>query len=204
MLNRRSIRLKNYDYSQEGNYFITICCQDRARLFGKIDKGEMILNEAGNMIVTEWLALKSRFPNIELYEYIVMPNHFHGILGIVENTVGTSLAGVQNNEDGQPQGIAPTGLPPTGLPQTGLPQTELAPTVGNIIGAFKSITSVEYIRGIESKNWEQFNKRLWQRNYWEHIIRNDDSFDRISEYIKNNPRKWHEDKFSLQRSTSSK
>lgn len=189
MLNRRSIRLKNYDYSQEGKYFITICCQDRASLFGKIDKGEMILNEAGKMIATEWLALKSRFPNIELHEYIVMPNHFHGILGIVENTaviptnntVGTSLAGVQNNKNGQPQGIAPTGLPPT---------------VGNIIGAFKSISSVAYIKGIESKNWKQFNKRLWQRNYWEHIIRNDGAFDKISQYIQNNPRKWNEDKLN--------
>jgi REP element-mobilizing transposase RayT len=194
MLNRRSIRLKNYDYSQEGKYFITICCQDRASLFGKIDNGEMILNEAGNMIITEWLALKNRFPHIELDEYIVMPNHFHGILGIVNqnafpptnNTVGTFLAGVQNNKNGQPQ--------EKGQPQ-GFAPTEL-PTVGQIIGAFKSITSVEYIRGIESKNWEQFNKRLWQRNYWEHIIRNDGAFDRISEYIQNNPRKWNEDKLN--------
>ncbi len=151
--------------------------------------------------------IKKRFPNIELHEYTVMPNHFHGILEIVENnettkkeqpqgiaptssTVGTSLAGVQNNkkrksDKGQPQGFAPTRIPPT---------VKIAPTVGNIIGAFKSITSVEYIRGIETKNWKQFDKRLWQRNYWEHIIRNDDSFDRISQYIKNNPRKWHKDK----------
>lgn len=198
MLNRRSIRLKNYDYSQEGKYFITICCQDRASLFGKIDKGEMILNEAGKMIATEWLALKNRFPNIELHEYIVMPNHFHGILGIVENIaviptnniVGTLLAGVQNNKNGQPQGIIQKGQP-QGIAPTGLP-----PTVGNIIGAFKSISSVAYIKGIESKNWKQFNKRLWQRNYWEHIIRNDGAFDRISQYIQNNPRKWNEDKLN--------
>lgn len=207
MLNRQSIRLKNYDYSQEGKYFITICCQNRASLFGTIDNGKMILNEAGNMIVTEWLALKNRFPHIELDEYVVMPNHFHGILGIVEETVGTSLAGVQNNktgdrngspqpkpqriiEKGQPQGFAPTNISPTEI----TPTIKTAPTVGNIIGAFKSISSVKYIRGIESKNWKQFNKRLWQRNYWEHIIRNDDSFNRISAYIKNNPRKWYEDK----------
>ncbi|MCZ4693613.1 transposase [Ancylomarina euxinus] len=197
---RRSIRLKNYDYSQEGKYFITICCQDRTCLFGKIDKGEMILNEAGKMIESEWLALKSRFPNIVLDEFVVMPNHFHGILGIVDknavvptnNNVETPLAGVQNNKTGkpdigQPQGSAPTGITPT---------IKTNPTVGNIIGAFKSITSVEYIKGIETKNWNQFKKRLWQRNYWEHIIRNDGAFDRISEYIQNNPRKWNEDKLN--------
>lgn len=137
--NRQSIRLKGYDYSQQGLYFITICCQNRACLFGEIIKDKMILNEAGNMISTEWLALKKRFHNIELHEYIVMPKHFHGLLEIVNNTVGTSHAGDQNNKKGkeiigigQPQGYAPTSL-----------------TVGNIIGAYKSITSVAYIRGIK-------------------------------------------------------
>lgn len=201
MLNRRSIRLKNYDYSQGGRYFITICCQDRTSLFGKIDKGEMILNEAGKMIASEWLALKNRFPNIELDEYIVMPNHFHGILRINDkkaivpsnNTVGASLVDVQNNNNNNNKGSH------KGIPQQqpqGISPTDINPTVGNIIGAFKSITSVEYIRGIKTKNWEQFNNRLWQRNYWEHIIRNDDAFDRISQYIKNNPRKWSEDKLN--------
>ncbi len=220
---RRSIRLKGYDYSQEGLYFITICCQDRASLFGKIIRGDMILNDAGRMVSTEWLALKKRFPNIELHEYMIMPNHFHGILEIVAapptigenhkqanvgendnipngqpqgivktgNTVRASLAGDQNhkspnvgdkdnNPNGQPQGIAPT-----------------RKTVGDIIGAFKSITSVKYIRGIKTNNWKRFNGKLWQRNYWEHIIRDEQSFYRISEYIINNPRKWTEDKLKL-------
>jgi hypothetical protein len=106
------------------------------------------------------------------------------------NIVGTLLSGVQNNKNGQPQGIIQKGQP-QGIAPTGLP-----PTVGNIIGAFKSISSVAYIKGIESKNWKQFNKRLWQRNYWEHIIRNDGAFDRISQYIQNNPRKWNEDKLN--------
>ena len=182
--NRRSIRLKGYDYSQQGLYFITVCCQDRACLFGDISNGEMVLNDAGKMISTEWLALKKRFPNIELHEYIVMPNHFHGILEIV----GASLVGVHNNDypyvnpndnntNGQPQGIAPT-----------------KKTVGDMMDAFKSITSVEYIRGVKTHNWKRFNKKLWQRNYWEHIIRNDKSLDRIAAYIINNPQRWSADK----------
>ncbi|MDP4999472.1 MAG: hypothetical protein NWQ41_10940, partial [Saprospiraceae bacterium] len=88
---RKSIRLKGYDYSQAGLYFITICIQHRACLFGHITKGEMILNDAGNMVKNEWLNLKTRFPNIELHDYVVMPNHFHGILEIV----GAPLVGAQ-------------------------------------------------------------------------------------------------------------
>ncbi|MGZ2370428.1 transposase [Ancylomarina sp. YFZ004] len=179
--------MKGFDYSQEGFYFITICCQDRACLFGKTSQGNMILNELGSMVSAEWMALIKRFPNIKLHAHMVMPNHFHGILEIV----GASLADVKNDNKtdigrinniliGQPQGIAPTGK-----------------TVGDMMAAFKSITSVNYIRGIKTKNWKEFNKKLWQRNYWEHIIRNEDSFDHISEYILNNPRKWTEDKLHL-------
>src|SRR5215210_2961095 len=87
---RRSIRLKGYDYSQEGLYFITICVQNRKCLFGKIENDEMILNDAGQMVQTEWEKLTERFNNIELHEFVVMPNHFHGILEIVHN-VGATL-----------------------------------------------------------------------------------------------------------------
>lgn len=143
----------------------------------------MVLNDAGKMISTEWLALKKRFPNIELHEYIIMPNHFHGILEIV----GAFLVGVHNNDcpnvkpndnniNGQ-QGIVPT-----------------RKTVGDMMDAFKSITSVEYIRGVKTRNWKRFNKKLWQRNYWEHIIRNEQSLDRIAAYIIDNPQKWTGDK----------
>jgi REP element-mobilizing transposase RayT len=115
-----------------------------------------------------------------------MPNHFHAILQIV----GATLVVAQNNtvaqnnmidttEKGQPQGIAPTGK-----------------TVGDMVGAFESITTVEYIRGVKIKNWQPFDGKLWQRNYWEHIIRNNKSYQTISEYIINNPLKWEEDKFN--------
>ena len=101
---RKSIRLKGYDYSQAGLYFITICCQDRACLFGDVVDGKMILNEAGTMIKTEWLKLPERFKNIELHEYAIMPNHFHGILEIIEATVGAPLVGAHMGP--QPSGIA--------------------------------------------------------------------------------------------------
>ncbi|MEA3444528.1 MAG: transposase, partial [Bacteroidota bacterium] len=129
---------------------------------------------------SEWLKLPERFTNIELHEYIVMPNHFHAILQIV----GATLVVAQNNmidatEKGQPQGIAPT----------------QKKTVGDMVGAFESITTVEYIRGVKNNNWNPFDGKLWQRNYWEHIIRNEKSYNTISEYIKNNPDNWNNDKF---------
>jgi len=163
---RRSIRLKGYDYSQAGLYFVTINVQDRKHLFGKIVNGEMIINDAGQMVETEWLALPERFQNIELHEFIVMPDHFHGILEI----------------KGQPQGIVPTS----------------GKTVGDMMDAFKSIVTVEYIRGVKTLGWKPFNGKLWQHNYYEHIIRDEQSYQNISDYIRNNPSKWQDDKFFQQ------
>ena len=189
---RRSIRLKGYDYSKAGLYFITICVQNRACLYGNIVDGKMNLNDAGIMVEKQWLELPQRFTNIQLHEYIVMPNHFHAILEIV---VGTTLVVDPNNTDTkngtvvpnkkrQPQGIAPT-IPPTAKNKT----------VGDMVGAFQSIATVEYIRGVKNQNWEQFDKKLWQRNYWEHIIRNDTEYHRVANYIINNPAKWNDDQF---------
>lgn len=197
--NRQSIRLKGYDYSKEGLYFITLVCQNRLPLFGKIENGVMLLNDAGKMIELEWLKLKIRFPNIELHEFVVMPDHFHCIVEITNavSNVGAPLVGARNEAashvrvplvgaregqaqetNGQPQGTAQTTA------------QGVAQTVGSIIGAFKSITTVEYIKGVKEHGWQAYQKRLWLRNYYEHIIRNDGAFDRISEYIKNNPANW--------------
>lgn len=182
---RKSIRLKGYDYSQAGLYFITICVQDRECLFGKIVDSEMILNDAGQMVENEWLKIQERFINVRLHEYVVMPNHFHAIMEIV----GATLVVAQNDntvsdehshtsEKGQPQGIAPT------KPKT----------VGDMVGAFQSIVTVEYIRGVKNLGWKPFNGKLWQRNYWEHIIRDEQSYERIAEYIISNPNNWVDDK----------
>jgi REP element-mobilizing transposase RayT len=186
---RRSIRLKGYDYSQAGLYFITICVQNRRHLFGNIQNGNIILNDAGKMIDTEWKNLKNRFPNIELHEYVIMPNHFHGILEIVGATTrvapifDTVVAQNDNDVVTQNDNVATTRVAPTNK------------TVGDMMDAFKSITTVEYIRGVKNLGWQPFDGKLWQRNYYEHIIRNEQSYQNISNYIINNPAKWQEDKF---------
>ena len=151
---RRSIHLKEYDYSQPGAYFVTIVTQGRLPLFGKIVDGEMRLNEVGRMVEKVWLSMPERFPSVALGAFVVMPNHFHGDLIIIgENSI----------------------------------------TLGQIIGAFKSITTHEYILGVKNLGWPAFEKRIWQRNYYEHIIRNEAEADRIEGYIESNPARWNDD-----------
>ena len=205
---RRSIRLAGYDYSQAGLYFNTICIQKRKCLLANIIGESLVLNEAGKMVEMEWLALSERFPAIRLHEYIVMPNHFHGIIEIV----GSPLVGDHQNEKGQPQGIAPTFPPGTApTPPPGTAPTSQKKTVGEIMGAFKSITTGKYIEGVKKhkcvcsnnktctcNGWKIFDKKLWQRNYWEHIICNEESYQRISQYILQNPAKWVEDQLHPQ------
>ena len=178
---RRSLRLKDYDYSQAGAYFITIAVQNRKYLFGDIVKGELILNEVGKMIDEQWSKLPTRFSNMELDFYQIMPNHFHGIISIVAATLVVAPSPMVNHDMqmGNLQKIkANTG----------------SPTLGDIVGAFKSITTNEYIKGVYDKNWPRFDKRLWQRNYYEHVIRSEADLNRIRAYIQSNPDKWDGDK----------
>lgn len=169
---RKSIRLKEYDYSQPGAYFITIVTQGRICRFGEIKNGEMILNAAGEMVREQWLALPKRFPMIELGAFVVMPNHGHG--NIIIN--------------------GGAGLVPARYATTKRATPTVAPTLGDIIGAVKSITTVEYIRGVKKMGWPRFEKRLWQRNYYEHIIRNQKDWERIHLYIEANPSRWDGDR----------
>jgi putative transposase len=182
---RRSIRLKGYDYSQAGAYYVTIVAQNRACLFGDVVNGEMQLNDAGKMLQAEWEALPQRFPNIELDEFIVMPNHFHGTLVITDRSANVGATpcarpglGQPQSGSGQPQGIAPT---------------EHDPVLGEIIGAWKSIVTDQYIDGVHQLNWQSFDRKLLQRNYWEHIVRDESELNRIREYIINNPANWETD-----------
>ncbi|MBC7232147.1 MAG: hypothetical protein H5T68_02740 [Chloroflexi bacterium] len=170
---RRSLRLKGYDYSQAGAYFVTICANHRKCLFGEVVDGEMRMNDAGRMIEKWWLELNRAFPNMETDEYVVMPNHVHGIVVIVgPDHVGADLR-VCPDAMGAHHGGAHIGAP---LPA--------------IIQWFKTMTTNEYIRGVRTSGWTPFAGKLWQRNYYEHIVRDESSLHRIREYIVNNPLQW--------------
>jgi putative transposase len=177
---RRSIRLKGYDYSQAGLYFITICCGDRICRFGEIENGMMILNELGEIAYNEWRKLSERFKNMELDAFQIMPNHIHGIIALNVPPVGA--------------GFTPAPIPNTMQPHSGNGQPQgIAPTVSDIVGAYKSLVANGCLEIYKSKN--KIMGKLWQRNYYEHIIRNEKSYQTISEYILNNPSKWNDDKF---------
>ncbi len=195
---RKSIRLKNYDYSQTGWYYITICTNNREETLGRIpESGKMILNDVGKMVNKWWNKIEENYENTKLDQYIIMPNHIHGIINIVGvPLVGTRQAGQndckypnysrgQNMElqPGQPRGCAPT------------EQQKI--TIGDIIGAFKSITTNEYIKNVKNNNWKPFDKRFWQRNYYEHIITSDKAHNNIREYIECNPYNWDDDRNNI-------
>lgn len=179
--NRRSIRLKGYDYSRQGRYFVTLCVQDRRHFFGEIINQEMHLNDAGLMIEKWYLELENKFPSIQCHEYVVMPNHFHCIIEITSTTVGADLCVCPVNPD---QRVNPDSI---------LGEHKNSP-LSEIIQWFKTMSTNEYIRGVKQLDWPRFNKKLWQRNYYEHIIRNDRACDEIAEYIITNPQKWDNDR----------
>lgn len=183
---RKSIRLKGYDYSQKGLYFITICTHDRIHLFGKIENGKMILNEFGEIAAREWERSEEIRNEIELCEYIIMPNHFHGIVKIIAGANGRSpvrgISGMQVNLFNREINIGKRGNEIPGMK---------AKSISSLVSGYKSVVT-KRINQIRSMPGE----KLWQRNYWEHIIRNEEEYLRIANYIKNNPLKWYNDKLN--------
>ncbi len=159
---RRSIRLKGYNYSQAGLYFITLCTQGSLHLFGKITNDEMVLKDSGMMIEKWWNELKNRFPNIELDEFIIMPNHFHGIIQI-NNTnpipVGADLRVCPDKRDRPDNADEHEKGEHTGSP------------LHRMIQWFKTMSTNEYIRNVKNNHWTPFNKKLWQRNYYDQADR---------------------------------
>jgi len=147
---RKRMRLENYDYHRVGYYFVTVCTNNRACLFGKIQDQEMLLNDAGNMIYAAWKSLPNKYPNVELDEFIVMPNHVHAIviIDILE--------------------AHPISLP-------------------DIMRNIKSYANNRYMHGVREKRYSPFEKRLWQKGYYEHVIRHDENLKKIRQYIQENP-----------------
>jgi REP element-mobilizing transposase RayT len=190
---RRSIRLRGYDYSQQGAYFITLCLQNRRHLFGRVHNKTMLLSAMGQIAHQHWVQLTERWPHLELGEFQVMPNHFHGVL-IVGVPVGVPLAGTQT-PDADPAGEPLAGSQER-APARGAPTAATgAPTIGEIIGAYKSLVATDCLKLFKKEYPGKQLGKFWQRDYWEHIIRDQRAFDNISRYIVQNPAKWDEDRF---------
>jgi putative transposase len=149
----QSMRKAGHDYTGTSIYFVTITAKERGTPFGKVEDGKMILNEAGLMVKDVWINLPTRFPNIQLLEYVVMPDHFHGLISV----------------------------------QSQKGSTDIIYSLSDIIGAFKSISTNEYIKGVKNHNWPSFQKKLWLHDYWDIIVRSPKSQAAIARYINNNP-----------------
>jgi len=168
--NRRSIRLKTYDYSQAGAYFVTICAQKKECIFGRVVDGGMELNEAGKTIGYVWSGLPTRYASVELDEVVIMPNHIHGIIVINNSYVGAGLA------------LPAEGAASSAPTMSGKGAASSAPTLSDIVRTFKSIST------------RRSGQPVWQRNYFDRIIRNEDELNRIRQYIVDNPLQWQFDR----------
>jgi REP element-mobilizing transposase RayT len=173
---RRSIRLQGHDYAQAGAYFVTICTHQRAPLFGQVVDREMVLSAIGEIAQAEWLQTAVVRPSIELDAFVIMPNHMHGIVFIHHDSPVV----------GATRRVAPT--------ISSTPTSPSAPTLqsgslGAIIGQFKSVETKRIRR---NPNIDP-DHPLWQRNYHDHIIRNEADLNRIREYMLHNPARWQQD-----------
>jgi putative transposase len=174
ILHRRSVRLRGYDYSQNGLYFVTICCHERQSLFGAVLDNKMCLNDAGRLAHEEWGKTGAMRENIELHEFVVMPNHIHGIVEIVG-------AHCMRHDSASDDATVQSGRGASG-------RVQRAPTVGDVVRGYKSAVTkrINQLRNLS-------NPPVWQRNYYEHIIRNEEAYLKIAEYIQTNPQRWEDD-----------
>lgn len=175
---RHSIRLKDYDYAQAGAYFVTLCAQGRECVFGQISNSLLSPSPIGLIAQSQWDAIPDRYTNISLDAFVVMPNHIHGILHITDtgthhHPLGAPLADAHHHT-AHPQGGQPQGSP-----------------LHVVIGAYKSLVFKHALA--EAKQAGRVLGKLWQRNYWEHVVRNETELHNIREYIQNNPKQWELD-----------
>ncbi|MBM3262027.1 MAG: transposase [candidate division Zixibacteria bacterium] len=196
---RRSIRLKVYDYRRCGAYFITVCVQNRFCLFGEIVDGVMKINEAGQIAQNVWNDLPRHYPHMVLDAWVIMPNHVHGII---------FLSDVRDDGEPMPPRVESVGAgfkpAPTGMPDVRDDGEPMPPRVESVGAGFKPAHThglPEIVRAFKTFSARRINPwrhtpgtPVWQRNYYEHIIRNEESLHRIRQYIADNPARWTEDR----------
>jgi REP element-mobilizing transposase RayT len=173
-MKRKSIRLSDYDYSQGGCYFITICAKDKKCYLGEISLGEIKLSEIGKIAYGNWENISAHYLNADLDEFIVMPNHIHGLIWLMDDN---NPVGAQNFEPLQKNADKKHRF-----------QKIIPKSIGSIIRAYKASVT----RWCNNNSFAYFQ---WQRNYYERVIRNERELKSVREYIINNPQKWAEDDY---------
>ena len=184
--NRRSIRLKNYDYASEGAYYVTVVTQGRECLFGEIVNAKMYLSNYGEIVQKWWDNIPHHFPNVETGAFVIMPNHIHGIVFVTEERRGEVVSPHDQPNDSNQKNTMQTSETDN---QGGEIPPLRRPTLGQIVAYFKYQSTKEMN---EADNTGIITK-FWQRNYYEHIIRNEKELRRKTDYILDNPSQWDED-----------
>jgi putative transposase len=199
---RRLLRLPGYDYSNNGAYYVTICIHDRTqRLFGDVINDKMKLSDVGYIVYNQWQQLPERFPHIQLDEFVVMPNHVHGIV-IINRIERAPARGAPTNpinlQDKEYYNVntVGAGLAPAreyfDTKSDIIPNDSNYATIGTVVGTYKSLVANECLKLFKSQN--RYMGHLWQRNYYEHVIRDEKSLQSVRRYISENPQKWSIDK----------
>jgi REP element-mobilizing transposase RayT len=156
---RKNLRYPSFDYATPGAYFVTMCVQKRLPLFGEITAEGMQLNDAGHLVESVWQGIARKYPGAESNDFIVMPDHFHGIVWL-----GTDPEVVANI------------------------------TLGSVVRWFKSISTARYADGVKTRNWRRFDGQLWQRGYYDEILRNGAAVESRVKYMESNPWRWRENR----------
>ena len=177
---RKILRLTTYDYAQNGAYFITICTENRTCLFGEVLNDAMVLNDAGKMIEMWYWDIESRFPTMQCDSIIVMPNHVHFTIFSVgaDRRVRPSLERQTTNQH------------ETILPEHPRAGGHTGPPLQRILQWFKTMTTNVYIDGVKTKGWQPFEGKVWQRGYYDQIVKNEAHLQSVRQYIENNPAQW--------------
>ena len=171
---RRSVRLRGYDYARAAAYFVTVCVHEKEHLFGEVVEGEIVLNEAGRMVEAWWRAIPRRYATVQVDSFVVMPNHIHGIIRIV----------------GADPRVRPSKGAHVGADKQG---AHIGAPLHRVVQWFKTMTTNDYLRCVHKLGWPPLSGKLWQRNYYEHISRNQRELNVIREYIATNPVRWDMD-----------
>ncbi|NOZ29768.1 MAG: transposase [Chloroflexi bacterium] len=190
--NRRSIRLRAYDYTAPGAYFVTVCTHQRRCLFGEVVGGEMQLNALGRVAEWYWRRIPQHAIHVKLDAFVIMPNHIHGIIWISVRATHSMECETNSTRFASDRSIDTGGA--VSRNASPLRPGPTAGSLGAIVGNFKSITArrINRMRGTPGAP-------VWQRNYYEHIIRDDRALDAIRRYIVQNPVRWHLDRYNAER-----
>lgn len=177
----RSIRLKDFDYARAGACFVTVCVRNKECLLGEIIHGELAMTTLGTVVQSIWDDLPHYYLNIDVDAFTIMPNHVHGIIILGEDITRSAGAGPracpsEHRQKGQPRGAAPTKM-----------------SLPDVVHRFKSLTTTRYRQAVAEHISRPSPGRLWQRNYYEHVIRNENKLNRIRQYVVDNPLKWELD-----------